>query len=235
MNQENDVQACKRLLEEIAEMCDHASLTGSLSTGAKRTAMRYNSILARLVDSGEVPEGLFGTLPDSADYGEIGVEARMLASYFRRDKSKDKRGDRDGGDANILMRLAPFVRQEELGMLIREQRLKGAPLDIHMVSNLAPFLGQDILSDLIREHMSTPNVVTPASPTPPTPPAVANPNVSPQPVSSPQPQVNSSDRTLQPVHANGDSLDDLLALLKSPYLSDEERLDLVERVRALSH
>ena len=96
MSQENDIESCRRLLNEIAEMCDHASLTGSLASGVKRTVQRYNMVLERLTQAGDVPSGLFSTLPESADFGEIGVEARMLASYFDRDR-KNKRGRRDEG------------------------------------------------------------------------------------------------------------------------------------------
>ena len=232
MDQENDIESCKRLLNEIADLCDHASLTGSLSSGAKRTAQRYNTVLAHLVNGGSVPSGLFTEVPEDSDFGEIGVEARMLASYFKSNKFKDKGRDRDRDDheRSVLMRLAPFVRQEELGMLVREQRGKGAPLDMETLTHLAPFLGQDILSELLREHLSKPAPTeSPRSPAPP------QPTPSPAPVQVPAPTlVQTADLTLQPVSTASDSLEDLLNLLKSPYLSDEERTNLVDQVKALS-
>ncbi len=232
MNQPNDLDACRNLLNEIAELCDHASLTGSLSSGAKRTAVRYNSILQRLEQSGDVPASLFGELPEDADFGEIGVEARMLASYFsqsRRERNK-RDGGRDHGDPNILIRLAPFVRQEELGMLVREQRLKGSPLDMNTLTGLAPFLGQDVLSDLLREHlMQSERPTPPVPPVPPTSPAT-------QPAHRPEPAAvaNTPSMTLESVEAVSDNLDDVLNLLRSQYLTDEERDALVEKARKLS-
>src|ERR1022692_592404 len=80
MDQENDIQSCRKLLNEIADMCEHASLTGSLSSGSKRTAQRFNTVLEHLSMTGTVPQGLFTPIPEDADYGEIGVEARMLGS-----------------------------------------------------------------------------------------------------------------------------------------------------------
>ncbi len=216
MNQQNDIESCRRLLSEIADLCDHACLTGSLSSGTSRVALRYNTILHRLVQAGDVPEGLFEQLPDGVDYGEIGVEARMLASYFENDR-KQKRRDRDGRDGNILIRLAPFVRQEELGMLIREQRGAGNQLDMDTLTQLAPFLGQDVMSELLREHLKGQ-----ADPVPPVAPA------------APVAPVTPSSYALQVVDEPKKSLNELLDILKSQYLSDEERDSIVEKIRALS-
>lgn len=219
MNQENDIQSCRKLLNEIAEMCENASLTGSLSGGARRTAQRYNMVLQHLIEAGSVPQGLFSSIPEDAGFGEIGAEARMLAGYLPSNKEKQKSGDE--GDRNILMRLAPFVGKEELGLLIREQAGKGMPLDMNTISNLAPFLGQEILGQLIRSHLKQ-QTVKPAEPAaPPTAPAA--------PV-APQAPVK-QDYRLETVSGEGATLNEMLDLLKSPYLSDEERSTLVERLR----
>lgn len=226
MSDENDIQSCKRLLNEISEMCEHASLTGSLSGGSRRTAQRYNSILARLTEFAVVPTGLFSALPEEADYGEIGVESRMLASYFP--SNKDKHRHRDDADRNIVVRLAPFVGKEELALLIHDQAQKGMGLDMNTLSSIAPFLGQDALGKLLRDHLSkersSPDQAT--APTPPAPPEPPRP--------SPQPAAT-GDLTLKTVEPSSDRIEDLLDLLKSPYLSDEERSDAVERLRAATH
>jgi hypothetical protein len=218
MSQENDIQSCRRLLNEIAEMCENASLTGSLSGGANRTAQRYNTVLKHLIGGGSVPEGLFSPIPENAEFGEIGVEARMLAGYFPSNKEKHRSREEDG-DRNILIRLAPFVGKEELGLLIREQAGKGQPLDMKTISNLAPFLGQEILGQLIRTHLNS-EAPKPADAPTPKPAAPA-----------PAPAAEKPDYRLETVSTEKQSVNDLLNLLKSPYLSDEERNELVEKIR----
>lgn len=240
MIDENEIQSSRRLLGEIADMCEHATLTGSLEGGEPRTAQRYNALLKRLIESQLVPSGLFSSLPDNSKFGEIGVEAKMLASYLPSNKLKDKGGD--NSDRNIIIRLAPFVHKEELAMLIRDHASKGGGLDVNTLSSLAPFLGSDMLSELLRDHLakSTADVkaTAPQPPTPPKPPA--------QPASPTSPSTShiSSEFSTslaipkndfpEPIGDQGESVEDLLALLKSPYLSDDERSDAVERLRLLS-
>jgi len=199
-------------------MCDQASLTGSLSGGSKRAAQRYNSVLSYLVRSGNVPDSLFAPIPEDAGYGEIGVEARMLAGYLPSNREKNK--FQDDNEKNILIRLAPFVGRDELGLLIREQIGKGVGLDMNTLSNLAPFLGQDILGELIRGHLDNRAKAQEEAPPEPTPPAP-----------TPRETPSHFDYRLEHVSTEKDSVEDLLNLLKSPYLSDEERNSLVERLR----
>ena len=222
MSDENEIQSCKRLLHEMSEMCEGASLTGSLSGGAKRTALRYNAILNRLTECGDLPTGLFSPLPEEVDYSEIGVEARMLAAYFPSNKDKNKH--REEGDRGILMRLAPFVGPEELALLVRDQMKKGSGMDMHTLSSLAPFLGQGLLGELLRNHLAG-GAPTVEPPQPEPKPSTPEPPASPTPPTKP-------DFRLEPVSAQTERVEDLLDLLKSPYLSDEERAGAVERLRA---
>ena len=224
MSQIFDLEASKRLLNEIADLCEHASLTGSLASGNRRVAERYNSVLLNLERLEILPTGIFVALDPSATFDDIGVEARMLAAYCNKDKRRKHERHEESG-TSLLLRLAPFVRQEELGQLIREQRQVGATMDLDTIANLAPFLGQDILSDLLREQLV--NQSAPKSPEAPMPPSEPK---SPETRTSfgIQRQETSS---LLPVAPTDESLDDLLNLLKSQYLSDEEREALVERVR----
>ena len=215
MNQENDIQSCRRLLTEIAEMCEDASMTGSLSGGNRRTAHRFNTLLNRLVETGDLPAGLFETVPEDSTYAEIGVEARMLSSYFKSNKDKERRGD--DNDRNVLIRLAPFVGKEELALLIRDQASKGGSIDMNTLTSLAPFLGQDILGEMLRANLSKQQ--TQKEP--------AEHRVKPQ---SPEAQEKPNYK-LEPVSVNADSIDGLFDLLKSPYLSDEERENIIEKLR----
>ena len=219
MEQENDIQSIRRLLNEIAEMCDHATLTGSLSGGARRTAQRYNALLNRLIEHGNVPSGLFTPIPEDSTFAEIGVESRMLASYFPGKRDKNREGGEN--DRNILLRLAPFLRQEELGLLVREQIQKGSVLDMNMLSSIAPFLGQDILGEMVRAHLKKEESEKEST------------TVAAQPVATAVPAV--VDYRPEPVAKAPQSVSDLLDLLKSPYLSDEERNELVEKLRGATY
>jgi len=148
----DQLRATRRLLHEIAQLCEHATLTGSLSGGAPRAIARFNTILAQLTESGAVPENLFSPLSPEADYGEVGVEARMLASYIR-EGEKERDRQRDVHDPGILVRLAPFVDSKDLSSLIREQMQQGVHLDMHILTSIAPFLGKEDLGMLLREHI----------------------------------------------------------------------------------
>ena len=224
MIEENEIQATRRLLSEIAEMCEHATLTGSLEGGELRTAQRYNAILQRLIATQVVPVGLFSNLPDSVRFGEIGVEAKMLASYLPSSKHKEK----DSADRNVIIRLAPFVHKEELALLIRDHARNGHGLDINTLSSLAPFLGQDMLSELLRDHHAK-TVAEPSAPKPPEEPiGTAKPPMPPSSIALavvPEYQPEPTDRKQE-------TIEDLLALLKSPYLSEEEKSQVIERLRA---
>ncbi len=224
MEQGNEIQSCRRLLSEISEMCEHASLTGSLSGGEKRTAQRYNAVLNRLVELGAVSSGLFSPVPEDCKFGAIGVEARMLASALPSNKDKDRGRHGDDNDKNIILRLAPFIGQDELGQLVREHAIKGSELDINTISNLAPFLGQDFLGELLRGHLSKERKGTPAAPPEPKSPTAPAASPAAKPDYLPEPVVEASE-----------TVDDLINLLKSPYLSDEERDQVSNRLKAAIH
>ena len=198
-----------KLLREIADMCEHASLTGALSGGAGRVAHRYNAILERMVASGRVPTGMFEPLPETAEYGEIGVEARMLSAAVKEDK-------KESVDDHILLRLAPFVRGEDLTDLIRQQMRTGTRFDLDMLTHLAPFMEGETLTGLLKEHLRTP-------PPPPTPPAPRE-EAPPEPAYiAPTAPAPTEDRVAV-----------LLDRLKDPRLSSEERGELIDRVRELT-
>ncbi len=218
--QENEIESYRRLLGEIAEMCEHASLTGSLVGGAWRTAQRYNSIVKRLEQDGHVPQGLFQAVPEECDFSEIGVEARMLAAYFPKDKSKREVGN---GEKGILFRLAPFLGQDELGLLIREHVGKGQTMDLNTLSGLAPFLNQQTLGELVRAHLNEAKV--PAE----TPESKQGSTAQAEPSHPSTPEA--PDHKLHAVSVDKEDVEEILSLLKSPYLSDEQRNELVEKLR----
>ncbi|RYG44351.1 hypothetical protein EON79_15075, partial [bacterium] len=130
----SDIQTCVNLLREIAEIANHASLTGGLGGGERRAVARYNSTLSRLVQLGAVGPNLFEPLPEDAGYGEIGIEARMLAASVG--KAPEEFRDEVSQDPGILLRLAPFVDRKDLGEMVREQLRQGGILDMETVAHL---------------------------------------------------------------------------------------------------
>lgn len=149
MNELDNIGGLKRMLREIGELAEHASLTGGMASGAPRAIQRYNAILRQLVESGAVAPGLFEELnPETTDFGQLAVDARLLASFLN---GKGKRGDSE--DSSVLVRLAPFVRGEDLAMLVKEHLSKGSPLDSGVITALAPFLPQEILGSIVRDQM----------------------------------------------------------------------------------
>lgn len=211
MNQELDIRACRRLLNEIADLCDHASLTGSMASGARRTAERYNAVLQRLVEASEVPDGIFSAVPEAADFGEVGVEARMLAGSLSREEKHKYKEEKDE-NRSIIMRLAPFIGQAELRDLVKQHAKNGTHLDLNTITALAPFLGQEYLSEIVRENFLKPNHEAAPS-DPPTPP---------------EPPMN---RTPVPMEPNEQGIGHLLDMLQDPSIPERERQLLIERIR----
>jgi hypothetical protein len=228
-NSYNEIASYQSLLREIADICESASLTGVFAGGAGRVLQRYNAILEKLVSSGALPPGLFLSLPEGADFGDIGVEARMLSGYLR----KEKKNLHGNGDPSVLIRLAPFVGKEDLALLIREQREQGTPLDMDTITHLAPFLNSEDLGQLIRGHLNTPS----APPQPPAPSPAPSPAPTPSPAPNPAPQPETTMRFPEAPAAPRnpeDRLAVLLERLKDPRLTDQERSDLIDRVRSLT-
>jgi hypothetical protein len=89
--QQNDrateVRRLRRLLKDIAELAQNASLTGSLQGGARTAARRYNQVVARLEQLGVASPGLFAPLAENVSFDEIGVEATLLAGYLKEDEA----------------------------------------------------------------------------------------------------------------------------------------------------
>ncbi len=225
----NDNSSLKRLVQEIADLAEHASLTGSLASGESRAVARYNSVLGHLAQAGAVPDGLFSQLDEElTSYGQLGVESRLLASFLD-GKSRDERHE-EGllNDSSVLVRLAPFVSGEDLGRLVREQLTNGVDIGTRTLTALAPFLDSSMLSELLRMHF--PGVPKPHAPqAPPEPPSRPVP-------ASAQAPAEPATRAVTPYEApSSDQLADLAARLRQPDISPEERerisLELSELAR----
>lgn len=150
-----NTQALLQLLQEIGELSEHASLTGSMGGGEKRAAARYNSVLEHLEDEGSVPDDLFQPLPEGVGFGEIAIEARMLARFLQsKEEAKPKaKGKGLKHNPDILVRLAPFVRRSDLAEMVREQIRHGAAFPSDIVIQIAPFMDREGLGELVRDQI----------------------------------------------------------------------------------
>ncbi len=74
-----------RMLQSIADLSMHCSITGHLDGGARTALAQYNLILDHLTTIGIVPPGLFNQLPESSTYDDIGVSSKLLTSFIEED------------------------------------------------------------------------------------------------------------------------------------------------------
>ena len=70
------------LLDEIKQVAQTASMTGSLDGGARMLIAVYNKCLAAVADEAAVGD-LFPKLDAEAGMDEVGVAAALLAGYIR--------------------------------------------------------------------------------------------------------------------------------------------------------
>lgn len=211
-----------RLLKEIAELAQEATLTGSMEGGTVRTIQRYNATLATLQERGTVPKGLFAPLPETANYGEVGVEAKMLVGFLKGEGNDDEGHHKPKGgraDISILTRLAPFVDSHDLGALIAQYSAQNMSLDPDTLAQLAPFLDRGTLGQLIQKHMIPHLRPAEAADAPEEPPAAPAPAPAPTPV-PPAPQQ--------------DTVAELVAKLQSGDLSEERRQQVLARLAELT-
>src|SRR5690242_11613703 len=96
-----DIQKVFRILNELADLAHHATVTGFLKQGRGSALQRYNAILAHLEQAGYVPQGLFLPLTDTASFDELNIEARLLASYIDDDVKQARKGQRANQNGSI--------------------------------------------------------------------------------------------------------------------------------------
>lgn len=199
--------SARKLLREIGELSEHASLTRSMQGGAPRVAERYNAVLRFLIREGQVPADLFNELdPMKTNFDELGVEARMLIAFVSEDKKSKKE------DFGPVVALAPFLNSSDLAQMIREKMDQGIDLADDLLPALAPFLESETLGELIRRRTNTPKPAPSPSP-------------------SPQPAASNS---LVPVD-NSESLESLAIRLRDPELPQEARAQIALRLAQIAH
>ena len=214
------------MLREIGGLAEHASLSGGLSGGEPQAAKRYNSCLRQLITLNAVPAGLFEELDEeSAKYGSIGVDARLLASYLRSENESDEepgRRRKRHQDSNILLRLAPFVRGEDLAELVQKQMREGADFDEDVLASLAPFMPGELLAELVHEVITKKSKSAPSAARPPEPPA--EPEAPTEPVQF---------HATPSLPERRETQEELIAQLRDPNISAEERHEIALRIAGL--
>lgn len=160
-NESHEVRSAVRMLRELGQMAEEATLTGSLQGGQARAVARYNEVVSWLKEAKLLPPFGHAALPADSSYSDLAVEARLTASSLREQGGGEPN---QGSDLGVLTRLAPFVDPGDLRELIREATRDGAKINPDLLSQLAPFLDRGSMSELLRDHFRQ---VPPSPPAPP--------------------------------------------------------------------
>lgn len=160
----------RALLKELASVSEHASLTGAFSDGLPSARDKINWLMAWAEAQQIAPTGFFRPLSESAGWGEVGVEARMMmASLKEVDELED---DDDFSEPDEDDEVPPDEEGMDLGSILGDRlgrRLKklrklkhlkhvvdGSGLGIKdpgVLVAMAPFLDSDDLAALVMEHI----------------------------------------------------------------------------------
>lgn len=159
----------KAILKELASVAEHASLTGAYSDGLSSARDKINWLMAWAEAQQIAPTGFFRPLTDTARWGEIGVEARMMMASikdvdeFEEDDDFPLDEDDDEVPSDDEGRDYGFIFGEGLGRKLKKLRklkhLKhvvgpGRGIkDPGVLVAMAPFLDSDDLAALVMEHM----------------------------------------------------------------------------------
>ncbi|MCW5943901.1 MAG: hypothetical protein KIS66_16850 [Fimbriimonadaceae bacterium] len=233
-----DRAALRRMLTNLADMADDATLTGKLRDAAQEAAKKYNTVLATLHAEADLPEGLFEPLPEDAGWDRLGVDARLLAGYLDDDrKGRHRHGPEDApGDLGALVALAPFLNSDDLARLVEERIADGLPFDEGILIALAPFVGSDALGRMIRTRLRrgrSPGAVPVAPEAPKAPEAPHEPVavVPPAPVRPPVPDpVDELEAEAARHVPPGPDLETLLTSLRDPYLDAGHRQEILDQI-----
>lgn len=175
-----NIKAMLKVLGELADMSEHATLTGAMGSGLARAVDRYNSVLRELAQQGAVPKDMFAPLPVDATFGDLAVDARLLRAYIKEGSENGCGGSgRFAPEKNLILRLAPFADSSDLRELVDSYLAKGSPVDAGLIESLAPFLDSEHLGVLIRKiakqgHDVTVDVNVKAAPRAPVAPVAPN-------------------------------------------------------------
>jgi hypothetical protein len=117
-----EVRRVVRMLERTVKMAEGASLTGAMSGGKEFAVRSYNATVQHLTNAGEVPPGLFASLPEDANLDSVGLASAQLAEYLRAGLPEPEEGGRGQagaklGDGNVFFNIGGLG---DIGDLVRE-------------------------------------------------------------------------------------------------------------------
>ena len=220
--QDTPIDVARRVLAELAELAEHASLTRGLRGGEKSAAQAYNRVLATFIATERFPEGMFEPIePETADFGQLGVQCRLLSAAMGA-----KAEAHPGESLGSIVGLAPFLDAKDLAELVRERIDGDVRVPESMLTALAPFLDSETLGSLIRRRPRPP-----VPPQPPTAPAHTSAPRTPAPPAEP----TITDRTLAFVDAPPENLETLASELRRPDLTPAERQRIATRLAELAY
>jgi hypothetical protein len=103
-------------------MAEGASLTGAMSGGKEFAVRSYNATVQHLTNAGEVPPGLFASLPEDANLDSVGLASAQLAEYLRAglpdaDQGAAGQANTKLGDGNVFFNIGGLG---DIGELVRE-------------------------------------------------------------------------------------------------------------------
>lgn len=233
------IDVARRLLAELAGMAEHASLTGGLSGGQKTAAQAFNGALETLRVHNAIPDGMFTPVNlDEADYGSIGVQARLLLAVLpeegREQRRERNRRNSDDEGLGAVVALAPFLSSDDLAQMVRERIDEAAEVSDGILTALAPFLDSGDLGQLVRRRMRPPVPKAPAAPEAPQPP-VPEPPAPPQPSTHPQIVAIVHPVVQEREDREPETLEDLVAQLRRADLTIEDRQRIATRLAELSY
>lgn len=164
------VKQAKTLLKELASVSEHASLTGAYSDGLPSARDKINWLMAWAEAQQIAPTGFFRPLSESAGWGEVGVEARMMMASLKEvdefeeeddmpppDEDDEVPQDEEGRDYGFIFGEGLGRKLKKLRKLKRLKHLAESTgmgiKDPGVLVAMAPFLDSDDLAALVMEHM----------------------------------------------------------------------------------
>ena len=143
-----EIRRLFQMLEQTAEIAEHAVLTETFTDGESRCITQFNKVLTRLNDINAVPTGLFDPLQTDATFSEITIACHHLAAYLSEDLGTA--ANFKGWVTNLLGKQVienisdPF-KEDRIGDLIRK--------------SIPEFLMETILDDINETFIVSPTAV----------------------------------------------------------------------------
>lgn len=176
---QKELKRIHRLLRQMAEMVQHASLTGSLQQGGTQAVQQYNNIVVRLEQIGEIPTGFFPSLAADIPFDGVGIAAGSLAAYIQDTVEEEQDEKSQAGDNGEHRVDSPSFSVNIGGPVtlgdLESLRSLGDILRNSMPDWIKEKMADKAVEEQTVEVAAEPQAVaspSPAPPVPPTPPTV---------------------------------------------------------------